>query len=54
VCDGHGNGATSQPESCSVDLPAGQNYMYVVTFAAFYPPPNNVDPSTINIVVTAP
>jgi len=51
-CDQHGNGATSHPEACSIDLPAGTNYMFVTTFAAFYPPPNNVDPTTINIVLT--
>lgn len=50
VCDGHGNGATAHPESCTVDLPAGDNYMFVTTFGPLYPT-NDPDPATINIVI---
>jgi hypothetical protein len=50
VCDAHGNGGTAHPESCTVDVPAGDNYMFVTTFGPLYPT-NDPDPATINIVI---
>lgn len=52
-CDQHGTGAAGANfESCTVDLPAGTYYMQVVTFTAFYAPPNNVDPASITVTLS--
>jgi hypothetical protein len=48
ACDSHGNGATAQPETCTVtDLPAGTYYLIVDDFSPFYgdPAPGFIDVS---------
>lgn len=37
LCDSHGNGATAQPETCTVPLPAGTNYLELDNFGPAYP-----------------
>ena len=49
ACDA---GGTSSPESCEVSLTAGTYYIAVVTFAVFYPPPDNVPPTAITLTLT--
>jgi hypothetical protein len=53
-CDAHGNGtAGSNFEACAdFSLTAGTYYMSVVSFAVAYPPPDDVDPSTITVTLT--
>ncbi len=53
-CDGHGAGAGNQPEECTVSLTAGTYFVEVVTFAPFYSPPDNVDPTQIQLVISSP
>jgi hypothetical protein len=36
-CDSNGNGATNQPETCTVPLPAGTNYLELDNFGPAYP-----------------
>lgn len=51
-CDSHGNGATSQPEECTVTFAtAGTYYIGMATFAEFYPDP---DPAWFLIEISAP
>jgi hypothetical protein len=50
-CDAHGNGGTAHPEACSVPLAAGTHYIGVTTFAAFYGPPDNVNPTNITLTI---
>jgi len=52
-CDQHGNGATAHPESCTATLTAGTWYIHLGTYAVFYGPPNNVDPTSITIDIAA-
>jgi len=53
-CDSLGQGAGGHPEECTVDgLAAGTYYMYVVSFATGYPPPNNVDPADFSVTITS-
>ncbi len=47
--DGHGNGATAQPEEGSVTLAPGTYYLEVESFAVFYPDP---EPAWIRIDIT--
>lgn len=52
-CDAKGAGAAGQPETCSVTgLPAGTYFMMVDSFAPFYSPPNNVDPTDFSVTFT--
>jgi hypothetical protein len=51
-CDAHGNGATSQPEECTVTFATpGTYYVAMATFAEFYPDP---DPDWFTIEIRAP
>jgi hypothetical protein len=53
LCDSKGAGAAGQPESCSATFAtAGTYYLAVDSFAPFYAPPNNVDPTDIKMVLT--
>ena len=52
-CDAKGAGAAGQPETCTVTaLAAGTYYLIVDSFAPFYAPPNDVDPTDINVAIT--
>lgn len=52
-CDAHGNGATSQPEDCTITFPAaGTYYLEVDTFGPFYPT-NDPDPTWIALTMSA-
>lgn len=52
-CDIHGNGAGGANfEHCTASLTAGTYYMMVVTYAAFYPPPDDVDASQFTVTLT--
>ncbi len=52
-CDAKGAGAGGQPETCTqTAFAAGTYYMIVDSFAPFYGPPNNVDPTDITIAFT--
>lgn len=60
ACDQHGargvppTAATpgANFESCTVSLTPGTYYMQFVTFAPFYSPPNDVDPTSVTITLT--
>jgi hypothetical protein len=52
VIDALGNGAGGQPESATETWTAGTYYMYVTTYAVFYPPPNNVDPASFTVTIS--
>lgn len=49
-CDAHGNDGV--PETCSVSLGAGTFYLAVVTFAAFYAPPDDANPPSVAVAIT--
>jgi hypothetical protein len=51
LCDAGGNGAGGHPESCSITLTPGTYYFAAVTFAVFYPPPDNVDPTAFTVTI---
>lgn len=51
-CDGHGNGAAGQPESCTGTFPAGTYYVIVDSFAPFYAAPDDVDPYSFTLSIT--
>jgi hypothetical protein len=51
-CDAKGAGAGGQPETCSGTFAAGTYFLVVDSFAPFYGPPNNVDPTNINVTIT--
>ena len=51
-CDSHGNDGAA--ETCTVSLPAGTFYMAMVTFAPFYPAPDDVDPPVFQVQLTGP
>jgi hypothetical protein len=51
-CDSKGAGAGGQPEACTITLGAGTYYMVYDSFAPFYAPPNNVDPTNFVIAIT--
>ncbi|MBK8002813.1 MAG: hypothetical protein IPK12_02455 [Gemmatimonadetes bacterium] len=54
ACDAHGTGAAGANfETCTADLTAGTYYVQVVTFTAFYAPPNDVDPTSFTVTLTA-
>jgi len=51
-CDAHGDGATAQPEACTITFAAaGTYYIQMQNFAPFYPDP---DPAWFEITLTAP
>src|SRR5262249_55903224 len=51
-CDSHGyDGA---PETCTVSLGRGTVYIAGVSFAPFYPPPDDVDPPAFQVQLTSP
>jgi Bacterial pre-peptidase C-terminal domain len=50
-CDAGGNGASGQPETCTVTQPAGTYYLVVDTFSAFYAAPDNVDPASFTLTL---
>ncbi|HEY7028376.1 MAG TPA: pre-peptidase C-terminal domain-containing protein [Gemmatimonadales bacterium] len=49
-CDSHGNDGVT--EVCTVALGAGTYYVTVVTFAAFYPAPDDVNPPSFQLQIT--
>ncbi len=51
-CDAKGAGAGGQPETCTASLAAGTYFLVVDSFAPFYGPPNDVDPTDINVTLT--
>ncbi len=51
LCDALGAGAGGQPETCSKLMPAGTYYLIFDSFAPFYAPPNNVDPTDFKLVI---
>jgi hypothetical protein len=53
-CDAAGNGGDGQPEACTVSLPAGTYIAAVVSFAPFYPAPDNVNPTWVRLDLTTP
>lgn len=54
ACDAHATGAAGANfETCTADLSAGTYYVQVVTFTAFYAPPNDVDPTSFTVTLTA-
>jgi hypothetical protein len=50
--DALGNGAGGQPETGTETWTAGTYYLYLTTYAVFYPPPNNVDPASITVTIS--
>jgi hypothetical protein len=52
ACDGKGAGAGGQPETCTATLAAGTYFLVVDSFAPFYGPPNDVDPTNFNVALT--
>lgn len=52
-CDSKGAGAApaGQPETCTVTKPAGDYFLVVDTFSAFYASPNNVDPTDFTLTL---
>lgn len=51
-CDAKGAGAGGQPETCTATLAAGTYFLVVDSFAPFYGPPNDVDPTDFNVTLT--
>jgi hypothetical protein len=52
ACDAHGNGATAQPEACTISFAAaGTYYIQMQNFAPFYPDP---DPAWFIITMSLP
>lgn len=51
-CDAKGAGAGGQPETCTATLAAGTYFLVVDSFAPFYNPPNDVDPTDFNVSMT--
>lgn len=52
ACDAHGS-QPGQFEDCPGEhLTPGTYYLHVATYAAFYPPPDDVDPGSITITLT--
>ncbi len=49
-CDAHGNDGVT--ETCTVSLGAGTYYIAMVTFAAFYAAPDDVDPPVFQLQIT--
>jgi hypothetical protein len=52
-CDAKFEGPGGQPETCTITAQAaGTYYLIVDSFAPFYPAPNNVDPTNLNVAIT--
>lgn len=51
-CDAHGSGAGNFEACPDEPLTAGTYYLHVATYTAFYPPPDDVDPSTFTVTLT--
>jgi hypothetical protein len=52
ACDGKGNGAGGQPETCSITVGPGTYFMQMTTYHPFYAAPDNVAPAWFRINVT--